>query len=160
MVIVMERPGVEIVDRRPSVWVRVRAVFASDRLDRDLAAGISPESSVLLAVRACTIVRPSSCVALARSVRSLVGEAEDSKAPALVRARPCRSNVKAVSVALRSVADRLTQPGPIHAQGVAELRAVLGDGTGPLYWSSGPGQDGHGAVSSLEDQLDGVLRHL
>jgi hypothetical protein len=162
MVIVMECSGVGIVDRCPSVWVRLRAVCASARLDRDLAAGVSPESSVLLAVRARRIVSPRSCTALAHSVRSLVGEVQEPKPPALVRGQLCRSNVEAVSGALRSVADRLIQPGPIHVQGVAELRTVLGDGTGPLYWSraTGPGHDGHGAVSFLEGQLDGVLRHL
>ena len=162
MVIVIERSGGGIADRRPSVLVCLRAVLASDRLDRDLAAGVSPESSVLLAVRARRIVRPRSCAALARTIRSLVGEVEDPKPPAPVRTRLCRPNVGAASGVLRSVADRLVQPGPIQVQGVAELRTLLGDGTGPLYWSRAtrPGQDDREAVSSLEDHFDGVLRHL
>ena len=34
---------------------------------------------------------------------------------------------------LATLADRLTAPGPVPAQGVAIINQLLADGTGPLY---------------------------
>jgi hypothetical protein len=95
-------------------------------------AGASPESSVPLALHAEHLCAPSQRRLLARSLRRIVALSE---APAIGR-RSVPVNRVAVQRArgeIEFLAARLTTEGPIDVQGVAKLRALLSDGTGPLY---------------------------
>jgi len=49
------------------------------------------------------------------------------------------------------VASRLLAPRPVSAHGVARLRLLLSEGTGPMYWSGG---------GDLGAELRTVLAHL
>ena len=129
--------GVGLVERK----VRARDVWAArlgaSRLDRRLGAGEPPESSALLAVRAQWLVRPAACRALARTlVRVLALAAGPSRATAPVRVSHRR--VRAAAPELHGLVDRLLAGGPVSAYGIAQLRALLADGSGPVYHGGCP----------------------
>jgi hypothetical protein len=129
--------GVGLVERK----VRARDVWAArlraSRLDRRLGAGEPPESSALLAVRAQWLVRPAACRALARTlVRVLALAAGPSRATAPVRVS--RRRVRAAAPELHGLVDRLLAGGPVSAYGIAQLRALLADGSGPVYHGGCP----------------------
>jgi hypothetical protein len=102
---------------------RVRAGLGAHRLDRELAAGRSPEVETSIAVQAD----------LARSLLRITefAEAPDrmSRAPALI----CQRRVREAAADLRALTERLELAGPISLQALALVRTILTDGTGPLY---------------------------
>jgi hypothetical protein len=127
---------------------RIAARIRATRLDRDLAAGASPDSSPLLALRAQALVRPSMRRALARRVQQLLDDAAHEEPTRVVSARvPVRrERILPVADALRLLIDRLLTPGPVPARGVAVVHDLLTDGAGPLYY-----------VRGHDDLLDVVL---
>jgi hypothetical protein len=125
-------PGVGLTEHR----VRVRDVWeahlCASRLDRRLRAGEPPESSAVLAVRARWLVRPAACRELAHTLlRLLALSATPPRATAPVRVSK-RQLGEAVPE-LNALAGRLLGGGPVSAYGVAQLRALLSDGSGPVY---------------------------
>jgi hypothetical protein len=127
--------------RRLRPWHRVLARARAARLDRELAAGMSPEASATLAARALRLTSPGFRRDLATSLQRILAAAGDP--PALPRspataARPPRipprpERVRQSAPLLAALASRLAAPGPVPAQGVATLSQLLADGTGPLY---------------------------
>jgi hypothetical protein len=69
---------------------------------------------------------------LAVSLRWLAGEANRRPSPGL-RLRGHRAAVERAEGDLRMLASRLQAPRPVAPEGVARTRALLTDGTGPLY---------------------------
>jgi hypothetical protein len=124
--------GVGLAERRVrarDVW---RARLSASRLDRRLGAGEPPESDALLAVRARWLVRPAACRELAGTLlRLLALAAAPPRATAMVRVS--RRHVGAAAPELHGLVDRLLADGPVSACGVARLRALLADGSGPVY---------------------------
>jgi hypothetical protein len=120
--------------RARDVWgARLRA----SRLDRRLGAGEPPESSALLALRAQMLVRPAACRELARTLlRVLALASGPSHATAMVRVS--RHRVRAAAPELHALVDRLLADGPVSAYGVARLRTLLADGSGPVYHEECP----------------------
>ncbi len=137
--------GLQQVRVRDRILERVRA----DALDRELAAGESPESSVSLALHAARLYRPGHRCRLARAVREL---ARVTARPTRLRALVSRGAVGEAAGELEAVALRLASPGPVDVRGVAKVRSLLADGTGPLYRPSGS--------HALRDELLSVLRAL
>jgi hypothetical protein len=126
---------------------RVAARLHAWDLDRALAEGASPDSSVSLALHAARLYRPSHRSGLAHTVRGL----------ATIAARPRRLKAPVSSRAvveaaheLEAVAARLAAPGPVEVQGVAKVRSLLADGAGPLYRPS--------RAPALRNELLSVLR--
>jgi hypothetical protein len=126
---------------------RVAARLHARDLDRSLAAGASPDSSVRLAVHAARLYRPGHRSGLAHTVRRLVAMAEQ---PTRLKAPVSSRAVREVTDQLEAVASRLASPGPVEVRGVAKVRSLLADGTGPLYRPSGS--------AGLRDELLSVLR--
>lgn len=129
--------GVGLAERT----VRTRDVWAArlqaSRLDRLLGAGEPPESSALLAVRARWLVRPATCRELAGTLlRVLALTTTPPGATATVRVS--RHHVRAAATELRVLVDRLLMGGPVSAYGVARLRTLLADGSGPVYHRDSP----------------------
>jgi hypothetical protein len=129
--------GVGLAERK----VRARDVWGArlraSRLDRRLGTGEPPESSALLAVRAQWLVRPAACRALARTLlRVLALAAGPSGATATVRVS--RHRVRAAAPELHALVARLLAGGPVSAYGIARLRALLTDGSGPMYHGGCP----------------------
>jgi hypothetical protein len=120
--------GLRRVRWRDRVVARVR----TSALDRRLAAGASPESSVLLALHAARLCEPTERQVLARSLTRIVAAAD---APMVRRlAAPVhRPAVQRARAELAAVAGRLVASGPVDVQGVARVRTLVADGTGPLY---------------------------
>ena len=139
--------GLRQVRWRDRLAVRARA----SALDDQLAAGASPESSVTLALHAARLCQPSQRRVLARSLTRVVATA-DAPVARRLRAPVCRAAVRQARAELAAVAGRLTASGPVDVRGVARVRTLLADGTGPLYQSA--------AAASLRHELAEVLHAL
>lgn len=132
MILVSERTGVWPVARRATARDRIAVRLRASRLDRELARGEPPEATVRLALRAQHLVRPEIRRQLAGSLRRLLGAAQ-SPGPAALPVPVPRDLVRAASVELRELIDRLVSPAPVPARGVAMVSVLLHDGGGPLY---------------------------
>lgn len=137
-------------DDVPPWSVRLRAQFFAARYDRQIENGISPEPGTPLAVHRMRLTSPRERDDLANSLRLAV---QDACFSSHFNARaPIRSDAVHGCVDLiYSVCDRLAEPSPVRARGMARLRILLADGRGPLYW---PGR------GSLNAALRGVLAAL
>jgi hypothetical protein len=115
-------------------WLSLLARFRARELDSQLAAGLSAESSDLLFAHAVRIARPGSCAALASGLRKAVSASQ--KPRGLSTRAPLRcDDILGAQDSLFALAERLERAGPIHARGVAQIRMLLGNGSGPLYRS-------------------------
>jgi len=122
-----------VVLRRPRLRDRLVVSLRRRRLDRALASGTPPETSVALALRAERLTEPDRRHSIARELRRIVHEAQVGYRPTLGRILPSRSRVSAAREELSRLADTLDDPGPVAAGGVAQAWMLLTDGTGPLY---------------------------
>jgi len=113
-------------------WLAIR--LRSTRLDRELAAGRSPDASVRLALRARVLGRPSTRAALAHRLRDVIVEAQ-REGPRLrtTRMPVCRRKVRLARPELEALADRLMVAGPVSPEGVALARQLVHDGSGPVH---------------------------
>jgi hypothetical protein len=145
MVLIEHEDDLELqpVRLRNRVAARIHAV----ELDRELAAGASPETNVCLALHAARLYRPRHRSGLAHAMRRL---AQLPVRPSRLKAPISRRVVGQVADQLEAVASRLDAPGPVDVRGVAKVRSLLADGTGPLYRPSGS--------PALRDELLSVLR--
>jgi hypothetical protein len=119
---------------RPQLAVRVRARLHAPSLDRELASGIAPWRSPLHAARALALTGERNRRGLARSLERLVEQAQHPRSQyrgAVVY--PCREQVLDALPALLNVAGRLRSADPIDARGIARLKILLSDGSGPCY---------------------------
>ena len=113
-------------------WHRVLARCAASRLDRELAAGASPESSSRLAARAVQLTSMKTRRNLAASVRRILTAAGDPAAVTMITARPsrlplARARILQSAGPLAALAGYLAAPGPVPAQGVAMVSQLLAD---------------------------------
>jgi len=119
-------------------WHRVLARCTASRLDRELAAGASPETSPRLAARAVQLTSMTARRDLAASVRRILAAAGEPAAVTVMTARPAhlplaRAQIRQSAGPLAALADCLAAPGPVPACGVAIVSQLLADGAGPLY---------------------------
>jgi hypothetical protein len=112
---------------------RVRARVRAHQADRALAAGISPDSSAHLSVRAHDLIGCPTRAELARAIRRLMYDAGRPVTPMRVKVPICRSKIWRSRDILEGLADRLLTDGPLDARGLAQIRLLLSDGAGPLY---------------------------
>ena len=138
-------------------WHRVLARCTASRLDRELAAGASPESSSRLAARAVQLTSMKARRNLAASVRRILAAAGDPAAVTVITARPARlplarARIRHLAGPLAVLAGYLAAPGPVPAQGVAMVSQLLSDGAGPLYREA--------SADDLGDLLDKATRAL
>jgi hypothetical protein len=127
--------------RRLWPWHRVLARCAAARLDRELAAGTSPESSARLAARAIQLTSMRFRRDLATSVQRVLAAAGDppsampspAAAVAARRLPLSRAQISQLAGPLASLAGYLATPGPVPVQAVAMASQLLADGSGPLY---------------------------
>jgi hypothetical protein len=127
---------------------RMRARAMAPGLDRQLAQGVSPDSSVLLAVRARKLVQPSESLRLAGALERIAAADRPDAAP--LRIPVNRHAVRRAGRELRLLADRL-RTGGVDVQTIARLRNLVSDGTGPLYAASSS-QDLRAELSSCARQ--------
>jgi hypothetical protein len=122
------------VPRANSPWLRFLARGFGYALDRQLAAGVAPESKPLLAARAERLVSPPVRMALAQDWRELLKRAvRPAMGPRPSQVPLCRDRIVAAEGDVAAMLGALTAPRPISAQGVALASCLLCDGSGPLY---------------------------
>jgi len=138
-VIVVLHEGTALGLRRVRWWDRLVARVRASALDRELASGASPESTVPLAVHAGRLCEPAQRRLLARSLTRIVA-ASDAPARSRLKAPVCRPAVQQARPELAALAGRLSASGPVDVRGVARVRTLLADGTGPLYQPASPGR--------------------
>lgn len=130
----------------------MRSQLSQARLDKELAAGMPPDSNPLLRERARHLVSRDSRLKLALGLGQALHQQER---PGLHTAQvPVNSEaVDAASPVLEMLAERLRGFLPIGAQGAAKTKILLTDGSGPLY-NPGSGSDlktaAHRALAALE----------
>ena len=126
------------VEAREATWrERILVRILAGRLDRQLAAGRSPESHPLLSLRAQRLARPDTRLALARALGRVLHEASSP----LRRRQPPLADLYAVREVERDLVelvDQLVAPAPVSARGVALVHEMLVDGSGPLYMRHSP----------------------
>jgi uncharacterized heparinase superfamily protein len=137
MIVLLEQ-GTGLALHRVRVRDRLQARIRAAALDTELAAGAAPEASMALALHAGHLCALSQRRLLARSLRRIAAAAE---APASRCAAPvCRPAIRAARTDLEALVERLVMPDPASVRGVARVRSLLADGTGPLYRESRAGQ--------------------
>jgi hypothetical protein len=132
---------------------RLTARIRSPWLDSQLAAGVPPWRSPSHAARALQLTGDRDRRALARSLERLLEDAERIPTPFRGAAiRPCRGQVLGALAEIMAISALLRSAQPVYARGVAMLRAVLSDGSGPCYFRSDP--------AALSQALQEVSRWL
>ena len=112
---------------------RVRARLCAATLDRELANGVPAHASPALVLRAHALAQPSVPRELGNQLRRIVREAHEPTCPGTyVQAR--RERVIAAEDDLRRLAIRLQSPRSAAIPGLAKVRVLLTDGSGPLYY--------------------------
>src|SRR5262245_8113061 len=102
-------------------------------LDADLAAGIDPDSSPALALRAAQLTAASERRSLARSLEGLLSSAARPHG-AITSAIPVRRDaVLDAKPEILGLAGELAADAPVNPRGVAMVRCMLTNGDSPFY---------------------------
>lgn len=113
-------------------WDRLLARALAPSLDRQLAAGSAPQSSLALTIRAREIVSPAARRELASRWAAVLDQA--GRPATLISSRPLqRAAVIAAAPELRELVSVLGSGVPISVRGAAMASSLLSDGAGPLY---------------------------
>ncbi len=118
---------------RVSVRTRVIARLRAGKLDRMLAVGVPAPEGSALAVHAARLMSVREREAVARSLRRTLHDAYSRNALMASRTALHVPNVKAAKDRIDQVTLRLHSPRPVTPRGVARLRVLLSDGSGPMY---------------------------
>lgn len=117
--------------RRPRLTARLAARLRAHAFDRRLAVGVPADPGSALAAHTARVTSAAERQALARALRQVRQRAD---APLWSSSVPVHAdNVAAAGQLIDRLITRLETPGPVGARGMARLRLVLGDGSGPLY---------------------------
>jgi hypothetical protein len=143
----------DVLEPRRVRWRdRLVARLRSYHLDRRLAAGVPPERSAALSLRAARLIDPGAGADLGRRLQTVVAEADGRLLPR-ARIAPRRRAVLEAADELEALARRLAGPEPRAARGVAQARLLLVEGGGPLY-SHRSGEDLPAAVRRARAALE------
>lgn len=145
----VDAPASAGASRNVPLAARLRARLFAGRLDHEIEDGILPLPGSSLAVHMARLTSVEEREALARTLRQAVTELHRERFSARVpvhaeRLAGCRDVIDDITL-------RLHAPRPVRARGMARLRMLLSDGSGPLY------RAGRG---SLAAELRGVLAAL
>jgi hypothetical protein len=148
--------GGESTSESASLALRLKVFVARGKLDRQLAAGRSCESSAALALRARQLTDPRTRRQIAENLRGIVDYVSRH------RSRPVLSAVVIEPAAVRSgrraileLAGRLEGPAPVSPSGVVRARTLLTDGCSPLF-NPHCERTVAQAVSEVHDALEGL----
>ena len=144
--------------RRLWPWHRLLARCLAPSLDRQLADGVRPEMSAVLAARAMVLTSVRYRQGLAASLRRMLAASVSPQTrPRLMTASRSAGAARQPYVPLRrdriacfaseldGLARSLAVMGPVPAQGVAMVSQLLADGGGPLY------------RTGVRDDLDAII---
>jgi hypothetical protein len=135
----------------PSLAARLQARLFASKFDRQIEAGVIPIPGSPLAAHTIRLTSARERETLARAFRRIAQSGDrhptvvDLRVPVLSsRVQDCRDVIDDITL-------RLHSPRPVQVMGMARLRMLLSDGTGPLYF------EGQG---SLAGQVRGALAAL
>jgi hypothetical protein len=140
------RARCEALDRLPGdtrlggLRLHVIAAWHSTTLDGELAEGVDPQTSAVLALRAQKLTDPRGRKRIADGLAGAVRRANDTTPGITAAVRPRARELLDAGTVLAALDRRLRGAGLVSAQGVAMLRALLTDAASPLYQPSGPGE--------------------
>lgn len=117
---------------RPSVAARLVARARAGHFDRLIAVGVPAPADGAQAVHEARLRSPAEREAIARSLRRTVADARGRGLLLSSRLPLHVPNITAAADLIEAVAMRLHSPRPVHARGMARLRQILSDGSGPL----------------------------
>jgi hypothetical protein len=118
---------------RPSLTARLTARLRSGRLDRLIAVGVPAPKGSALAAHEARLTSPVERQAIARTLRLALRDAQVGGLVQSSRLPVHIPNITAAEDVIDAVTLRLHSPRPVSARGMARLRQILSDGTGPLY---------------------------
>jgi hypothetical protein len=127
---------VAVHDRRarrafePGIAARAAARLRWRALDSELIAGADPGSSPQLAARAAHLTGRGVRAAVAGQLEHFLAAPANGRRWSVL---PHRRAVAANAETIAELAKLLRGPVPLYAGGLAMLRALLTDGTGPAY---------------------------
>jgi hypothetical protein len=148
----------------PSVgWCRrahlaLIARWRAGELDRQLAEGVSPSASALLAIRCRRLTSRRYRARIATGLARRVRDAEATTRGLTAAIRPDWREVVAARTVLATLDRRLRTPEPVSAQGMAMLGSLLTDGASPFYLPTEPGELGS-RLRAAAAALEPLARH-
>jgi hypothetical protein len=113
--------------------LRLRATWHAKMLDDELAYGVEPWTSPLLALRARKLTSAHSRKRIANALMQAVRSARRPTPGLTAAMHPDSEEVLAAADMLDALNRRLRDPRPVRAQGLVMLRELLTDATSPLY---------------------------
>ncbi len=125
--------GGVIIARRARVRDRLVARFRARRLDGELARGVVPQARASLALRAERLGSAKTRRSLALQLLSILSQARFGRSRSMCQIPIARREILYATEDLGHLVERLLAPGPVAAAGVAQVRLLLTDGSGPLY---------------------------
>jgi hypothetical protein len=131
--LIRETEGPTLAMRRCGPLWRLRAYLCCAGLDRALAAGVSPDSSVQLSLRAHTLLSSTMRWGLADELHRLIGQAQQPRACFDPTVPLARSAILANRDEIEALADRLEAEEPVDVRGVAQVHALLRNGDSPVF---------------------------
>ena len=141
-----------IVSERSRARTRLSTRLRPRALDRALAAGVSPDASAALSLRAHTLIGATTRAGLARTIRRLIADARQPPHPFAAYVPLCRRKIMRSAQTLEGLAERLTSGEPVDARGIAQVRLLLIGDCGALY--------DYPAANDLEPALQEAIRAL
>ena len=118
---------------RQSIRARMTARLRAGRFDRPLAVGVPAPVGSALAAHAARLTSIAERQAVAQALRRALHDAKDTRTTQSGRVPMHRANIASAEALIDEVTLRLHAPRPVSARGMARLRQLLTDGTGPLY---------------------------
>jgi hypothetical protein len=115
----------------PSTVARIAAHLHSYVLDRALAAGADPAASPRIAARTAQLGSTSTRTRIADGLERLSLSADKPRSS--LRIMPSRAAMLGNRSQMLELADNLREDRPLYASGIAMLKVILTDGTGPAY---------------------------
>ncbi|MGZ4286615.1 MAG: hypothetical protein ACXVW5_20655 [Solirubrobacteraceae bacterium] len=137
----------------------VIVLWRAERLDRQLAAGVRPRASSVLALRAQRITGRRSRVRVANGLARAVRDVQAMTPGFSAAVRPHPGDVLSARTVLRTLEIRLRGPEPVSARGMALLSQLLTDGSSALYRPDERGALGsqlRAAAAALEPETQDV----
>lgn len=153
MVLIREADGPCVaVPRWGGLW-RLKVWLFSAGLDRALAAGVSPDSSFQLSLRAHALLSSPRREGLADELRSLIGQAQRSRGCFDPTLPLSRAAILACRDEIEELAERLEDPEPVDVRGVALVHTLLRTGDSPVFGGADP-DDLESALWCASEALD------
>jgi hypothetical protein len=126
--------------RLGDLLLHLYAAWHSSTLDRELAGGIDPHTSAVLALRARKLTSPRGRKLVADGLAGALRRAKQNSPGISAALQPDARELLDARTVLAALDRRLRGSEAVTAQGVAMLGGLLTDAASPLYRPSGRGE--------------------